>query len=69
MIANFRNEFADPKSLILHAGEIVETGVNRFLAHLLAMTVSSARTHLLQDNVDGERVVARLALVDQRPKG
>ena len=70
IIANFRNEFADPKILILHAGEIVETGVDKFGA-LIGDDCKFGANSVVAPGAIFERgtVVARLALVDQRPKG
>ena len=70
IIANFRNEFVNPKILILHAGEIVETGVDKFGA-LIGDDCKFGANSVVAPGAIFERgtVVARLALVDQRPKG
>jgi NDP-sugar pyrophosphorylase family protein len=70
IIANFRNELVDPKILILHAGEIVETGVDKFGA-LIGDDCKLGANAVVAPGAILERgtIVARLTLVDQRPKG
>jgi UDP-N-acetylglucosamine diphosphorylase / glucose-1-phosphate thymidylyltransferase / UDP-N-acetylgalactosamine diphosphorylase / glucosamine-1-phosphate N-acetyltransferase / galactosamine-1-phosphate N-acetyltransferase len=70
IIANFRNEFADPRISILHAGEIVETGVEKFGA-LIGDDCKLGANAVVAPGAILERgtIVARLTLVDQRPRG
>jgi hypothetical protein len=70
MIANFRNEFADPRISILHAGEIVDTGVEKFGA-LIGYDCKFGANAVVARGAIFERqtMVARLTLVDQRPGG
>jgi UDP-N-acetylglucosamine diphosphorylase / glucose-1-phosphate thymidylyltransferase / UDP-N-acetylgalactosamine diphosphorylase / glucosamine-1-phosphate N-acetyltransferase / galactosamine-1-phosphate N-acetyltransferase len=69
IIANFRNEFVDPKILILHAGEIVVTGVDKFGA-LIGDDCKFGANSVVAPGAILKRgtIVGRLALIDQRPK-
>ncbi|SNT59417.1 transferase hexapeptide (six repeat-containing protein) [Tardiphaga sp. OK246] len=69
IVANFRNEFADPKILILHAGEIIDTGVDKFGA-LIGDDCKFGANAVIAPGAIFERgaIIARLALVDQRPR-
>ena len=70
IVANFRNEFADPKIRILYAGEIIETGVDKFGA-LIGDDCKFGANAVVAPGAIFERgtIVARLTLVDQRPRG
>jgi NDP-sugar pyrophosphorylase family protein len=69
IVANFRNEFADPKIRILHAGEIVDTGVDKFGA-LIGDDCKFGANAVVAPGAIFERgtIVPRLTLVDQRPR-
>lgn len=69
IVANFRNELADPKIRILHAGEIVDTGVDKFGA-LIGDDCKFGANAVVAPGAIFERgtIVARLTLVDQRPR-
>ena len=70
IIANFRNEFTDPKISILHAGEIVETGVEKFGALIGDDCKFGANAVVAPGAIFGRgTIVARLSLIDQRPGG
>jgi NDP-sugar pyrophosphorylase family protein len=69
IVANFRNEFSDPRIRILHAGEIVDTGVDKFGA-LIGDDCKFGANAVVAPGAILERgtIVARLTLVDQRPR-
>jgi NDP-sugar pyrophosphorylase family protein len=68
IIANFRNECTDPRISIFHAGQIVETGVEKFGA-LVGDDCKFGANAVIAPGAIFERgtIVARLTLVDQRP--
>ena len=68
IVANFRNELADPRIRILHAGEIIDTGVDKFGA-LIGDDCKFGANAVVAPGAIFERgtIVARLASVDQRP--
>ncbi|WFU79805.1 LpxA family transferase [Bradyrhizobium sp. CIAT3101] len=68
IVANFRNELADPRIRILHAGEIVDTGVDKFGA-LIGDDCKLGANAVVAPGAIFERgtIIARLTSVDQRP--